>query len=239
MSEALVPTVEAARQDITATGQEVEGYLRTAHALVILNPDVRYSAGEDLKTIKGIWNRIEERRKVFTVPLNKVLDEINAIFKRPQADLKTAEDTIKSKCLSFDAQVRAEQDRLRREAEAVARKEQDRLNTIAEEKARKAEAAGKVEKAEEIRQTVPQVVIQAPLFEEPVAVDGESTRKLYRARVVDEDAFYMGIASGITPKHFAMPNLTELNKAATALKKAMQYPGIEVVEVDSLATRAR
>ena len=239
MSEALVPTVEAARMDLVSTEQDVATYLADAQTLVILNPDVRYTAGETLKTIKGIWARIEERRKVFTVPLNKVLDEINAIFKAPQASLKVAEDTIKSKCLSFDAQLRAEQDRLRREAEERARKEQERLDREAESKARKAEAQGKLDKAEEIRQTVPQVVIQAPLFEEPVAVAGESTRTLWRMEVTDLDAFFMGIASGIIPKEMASPNMPELNRVAGALKGAVSWPGCKAVGIPSMATRAR
>lgn len=239
MSEALVPTVEAARLEAGVTQTEVETYLYEARALVIATPEARAESGETLKTIKGIWNRIEERRKVFTVPLNKVLDEINAIFKRPQADLKLAEDTIKSKCLHFDAELRAEQDRLRREAEERARKEQERLNREAEAKAKKAEAAGKVDKAEAIRQTVPQVVIQAPLFEEPVAVAGESTRTLWRMEVTDLDAFFMGIASGIIPKEMASPNMPELNRVAGALKGACQWPGCKAVGIPSMATRAR
>ena len=239
MSEALVPTVEAARQDLMATGEEVTTYLRHAQTLSIATTEVRFEAGETLKTIKGIWNRIEERRKKFTVPLNAVLDEINAIFKAPQASLKVAEDTIKSKCLSFDAQLKAEQDRLRHEAAERARKEQERLDREAEAKARKAEAQGKLDKAEEIRQTVPQVVIQTPLFEEPVAVAGESTRTLWRMEVTDLDAFYMGIASGIIPKEMAAPNMPELNRVAGALKGAVSWPGCKAVGVQSMATRAR
>lgn len=239
MSEALVPTVEAARKDLVSTEQDVATYLSDAKALAIFTTEVRFEAGETLKTIKGIWNRIEERRKVFTVPLNKVLDEINAIFKAPQASLKVAEDTIKSKCLTFDALQRAEQDRLRREAEEVARKEQARLDREAEAKARKAEERGNLEKAEEIRQTVPQVVIQAPLFEEPVAVAGESTRTLWRMEVTDPLAFFTGIACGVIPAHMATPNQAELNKVATALKGACQWPGCQPVAIQSMATRAR
>jgi hypothetical protein len=239
MPESLVPTVEAARQDLEATDKSVFVHLSEANALVITSPEIRAESGEKLKIIKGIWNRIEERRKVFTVPLNKVLDEINAIFKGRQADLLKAETITKEKCLAWDRQVKAEQDRLRREAEERARKEQERLDREAEAKAKKAEAQGKLERAEEIRQTVPQVVIQTPLLPEPEKVAGESTRTLYRAKVTNEAEFYMGIASGIIPLHMATPNMTELNKAATAMKKALQWPGVEVVEVESLGVRAR
>jgi hypothetical protein len=239
MSESLVPTVATAQVAVQGEIRTAVELLEAANTLTITTPGHRVEAGLFVQNVKGVGKRIEEARVKFTGPLNTVLREINLIFKKPILDIENAEAISKEKCLAWDRQVKAEQDRLRREAEERARKEQERLDREAEAKARKAEAQGKLERAEEIRQTVPQVVIQTPLLPEPEKVAGESTRTLYRARVTNEAEFYMGIASGIIPLHMATPNLTELNKAATAMKKALQWPGVEVVEVESLGVRAR
>lgn len=237
MAEALVPTVTNAQSEIGAVQSDVQAFDEYARTLVVTK-DSREAAGESIKTIKGLWNRLEERRKVFTVPLNKVLDEINAIFKKPQAALKLAEDLVKQKCLGYDAEVERERMRLQREAEERARKEQERLNKEAEAAAKKAEKRGDHETAEMYRQTVPQAVVQTPLFDEAPKVNGESTRKVYRAEVVDPLAFATGISIGIIPPHMMEPLLTAIAKSCPR-PPADPWPGVKLVEVPILATRAR
>ena len=235
---ALIPTIQTAQVAVEPDIRTAAEYLAEAKAIIITSPDDRTMYGEFIQTVKGVGRRIEAQRVKFTGPLNTVLREINLIFKRPISDLETAEAIAKEKCLAWDRKVEADRQRLLREAEEKARKEQDRLNKIAEEKARKAEAKGDVDKAEMLRQTVPQVVIQAPVLPEAPKVAGEATRKVWKARVVDPGAFYTAMGCGIIPFHMADPNLQELARACPR-PPADPWPGVVVEQEEGLATRAR
>jgi len=58
-------------------------------------------AGECLNEVKGHWNRLEERKKQATGPLNLALTTIRSWFQPAQNHYKASEDALKSKIAAY------------------------------------------------------------------------------------------------------------------------------------------
>jgi len=92
-----------------------------AGKLVLLTPEDENKAYTVLTTIKDRLKFIEERRTKITVPLNKSLREVNALFKDLSKPLKDADAVIRNKILEF----RREQEEKAAKEEAKRRKLQE------------------------------------------------------------------------------------------------------------------
>jgi len=225
-----------AEQLRTYTAQAM-AMLLDAQTFTIQTPEDYKAAAQKLKETKTIWKTIEDGRKVFTVPLNAILDHINAQIKTGiQTIVKETEEQWKALLKVWDD----EQKRLRREAQAkadeAARVEQERLNRLAEQRAARAEAKGDPEKAQEIRESVPTVMPAAVTVAETPKVKGLSYRDDYDFEIVDVAAFITGVACGDIPQEAIEINRAYVKKAANALKESLQWPGGRVVKSRILAS---
>ena len=110
--------------------QQSEAALSSARDLVIDSADMYQIAADELKEIKALQKRIEEKRTAITGPLNGVLKAVNDLFRAPAAFLTQAEAAVKKPMVEW----MTEQERLaavaRREAEEKARRERERLADI-------------------------------------------------------------------------------------------------------------
>lgn len=129
--------------------REPRHLLSVAQSYQIDCPDVYEAAAEDLKAVKAKFKELDAKRKEIVEPLNKAVKAVNDLFRPPLDYLTQAEACLKSAILTYDqdqeAKRRAEQDRL----DAIARAEQARLRAEAEaaEKARQ-EARREAERIE-------------------------------------------------------------------------------------------
>ncbi len=129
-----------------ALALQSEAALSSAKDLVIDSADMYQIAAEELREIKAMQKRVEEKRTAITVPLNAALKAVNDLFRAPAAFLVQAEAAVKKPMVEWTN----EQERLaavaRREAEEQARKERERLAAIqreAEEAQRRAAEASR------------------------------------------------------------------------------------------------
>jgi hypothetical protein len=140
--------------------------------------------------------------------------------------LDAVERKIKSAVLVYDrAQEeirRAEQRRLQAEADERARRERERLE---KEAARLKTPELKEERLAQAQAIVAPVVEVAQIAPK---VEGVSTRKTWKARVID---------AGQVPREFMTVNETALNAYARATKGKMPVAGVEFYEEESLAVR--
>lgn len=140
--------------------------------------------------------------------------------------LDAVERKIKSAVLVYDREQeairRAEQRRLQAEADERARRERERLE---KEAARLKTPELKEERLAQAQAVVAPVVEVAPIAPK---VEGVSTRKTWKARVVD---------AGQVPREFMVVNETALNAYARATKGKMPVAGVEFYEEESLAVR--
>ncbi len=171
----------------------------------------------------------ESARDALVRPLNDHVRWINSIFKPAQEKWKQGMGLLSQRRLAYERAKQAEADRILKEQQEVARKEQERLDKLALERAARAEAKGDTERAAEILETVPQVVIPVAT-QEPVIpkVKGIAKVQYFHARVTNIAALVTAVASGEVPMDALLPNEPWLNKTASALRMNMKYPGVEV-----------
>ena len=207
--------------------------LSAAQEYAIRTPEDAEDAGAILREIKGLANELEGKRTSITKPVNQALREVNALFKPAKDWLAEAEKLVKGKILEFQN----EQDRIARElqakADAEARKEREKL----ERRAAKAEAKGKEDKAEELReqaetQIAPVVTSAAP------KLAGISRRETWKTEITDKGALLQHI---IEKRPDLLPlvkiDQSALNGMARSLKGELDLPGVEVSKEASIAAR--
>jgi colicin import membrane protein len=207
--------------------------LETARSWKITTGDGALAAGEDLKAIKTLAKQVEDKRTAITGPINDALREVNALFKPAKDWLAQAEKLLKGKLLDYQS----EQTRIAREAQAKADEEARKQREKLEQQAVKAEAKGKAEKAEELRE-------QAELREAPVVssaapkIEGVSTREIWKAEVTDKLAFLKHVVEK-RPDLAALVQLDQggLNAQARSLKDALDLPGVKAVKESIIAAR--
>lgn len=157
----------------------------------------------------------DKHHKAMVADLKKLKDpfvEAGKIYKQAMISFTEAEKTAQA----------FEQARL--DAENKKKEEDDRL-AVAE----LLEQAGNTEAAEDllekpIRPAPAVVPTEAPKLE------GFSYRKIYSAQVDNFDLMWEAGVAGLIPKEAFQPNEKYLNAQAGALKFALDYPGVVVVE---------
>lgn len=212
---------------------ESEAALEVARGRSITTPEMAVTAAEDLKEIKTLAKQVNSKRLAITRPLNDALKEVNALFKPAKDWLSEAEAVLKAKILDFQNEQARIARELQVEADAKARKEREKL----ERKAAKAEAKGKEDKAEELReqaetQIAPVITSAAP------KLAGISRRESWKAEIVDKGALLEHIVEK-RPDLLPLVKIdgSALNGMARSLKGELHLPGVEVSKEASIAAR--
>ncbi|MBT9143618.1 MAG: hypothetical protein DDT29_02026 [Dehalococcoidia bacterium] len=222
MEDMVIITAEARRLEEAA-----EQHLVVAQAIAVYNADDYQSASKVLKAIKSHLKEVEDLRKGMTKPLDAAKAKIMAFFKPVTESLTNAETRTKKAMLAWQAE--EEQKRLEEERrlQALARKEQERLDRLAAERAQRWEDKGQLEKAEQIRDSVPVIPVPIVVREAPKA-EGISTRAIWKFRIVSGEKI---------PREYLIPNEKMLGDFARATKGTIAIPGIEFYAEEILASR--
>lgn len=211
------PRVRPVAKEVATLTEQVETFEVTTAA------DFERGA-EILKAIKAALNSTEEQRKEITQPLDASKKRVMDLFRPFTDSLAAAERKLKQRLVSW----KNEQDRIAREearkADEKARKDREKL----EKQAADAEAAGRTERADALRDRAVSIVAAVPITEAP-RVSGISTRKIYKFRIVD--------ASKV-PDQYKVIDEKRIGAVVRALKTDANIPGVEVYEETSLAAGA-
>lgn len=243
--------------------------LKMAQTFAITDDDDYAMAGDELKAIKSKQKALEDRRTSITGPLNKAVKAVNDLFRGPMEALGQAEAMFKRSMIAYSDAKQRKADEERRIAEAAMRAEQERLAKEAAEKERAAreEAEALARQAEQARaagdeQAAEAAAAQAAQLQQQAAAEAQSLQMAakvmmipaataapkaagvskvsvtYMAEVTDKLAFLKFCAE--RPDMLAMIdiNATKLNALARAQGTLMNYPGVRVVERKSISARA-
>lgn len=248
----LAPLAAIHAPDANQLNTRAHAALTMVESMVIDSQETYDLAADELKAIKSKSTTLETQRTAITGPINKALKAVNDLFRGPAQYLEQAEKIIKTKMLTYSA----EQERIaaeeRRKAEALVRAEQERLarEAAAKEAAAKAEAdalmaAGNAEKAAEVQANAAieaaslaatAQVMTAPVVEVSVAkVSGISQRSVWKAECTDKAALIAYIAANPAFLNLVEVNASALNQMAKAMKETMQIPGVRAFEEKTLA----
>lgn len=206
--------------------------LKVAERMEIASPaDYRWAADE-LRQVKTKMKELDSDRRKITSKLDAAKKSIMDLFREPLQFLADAETVIKRKMLAWQQ----EEERKRREAEALARENQRKEQERLQAQAKKAEQRGKVEQAEALRQQADATPAIAPPAPQKVA--GLSTREDWEAEVVDKMALVKAVAAGKVPIEALDVNMPLLNKMARALKQSLAWDGVKARAVQRIASRS-
>lgn len=250
----LAPLASIHAPDAAQLNARAQAALSMVESMEIDSQDTYELAAEELQAIKTKAKQLEDQRTAITGPINQALRGINALFKDPATFLEKAEGIIKRKMLTYsteqeriaaaerarqEAAIKAEQDRLAREAaerEKAAAKEAAKLMAEGDEiAAAEVQAQAAIEAASlSATAEVMTVTTVAP----PVAkVSGISTRATFKAEVTDKAALIAHIAANPQFANLLDVNTSALNQMAKAMRESLSMPGVRVYEEKTLTSR--
>lgn len=222
--------------------QQQPDIVRQAQVIEVKNEEQAGAAACFLVNIKTVLRKIESERAKIIDPLNESMKSARNFFKNISDPLETAEINIKRKISDY----RVEQERMR-QAEERRLQEETRRREAAERKrlldqAAKAEAAGKMEKAEEKLEQAEQVFIPmpvvAPYAENTHKITGGSTSgsKDIEISIIDALTVCKAVAAGTLPVHCIEIKTGEIKRFVKATNNR-NIPGVSVR--DTFVTRTR
>jgi len=194
-----------------------------AKAIVITSNNQYAKAGQFTIFIQGM---IEEAKKRFD-PICKKTDAAHKEAVKQRDDivvpLKDNLDLVKKKMAGYLEDQRLKEEREQAEALETKRKETEALAR----KADKLEAAGKIEKADQVRQEAVQkeLQIETPKSSAP-KMDGIKASISYKAKVINKKLFIQAVAKEKVSDDFLDINQRALNDYADSTKGKMPIPGV-------------
>lgn len=200
--------VNAVPEAVTALVDETRAMLSQYEKGVKITADTEYMVfADDLKVIKAKYNAIDDKRREFTRPIDKLKKDWMDFFAIPLDRLAKAESIIKAAMINYQR----DKERARQETERALK-----------EKAEKAREKGKEDKAEDL------INQAAVVSQQEVApkVAGVIIRKAWKVRIVDATK---------VPRAYMVVNEEALRKVAQATKGTLTIPGVEFYEEDILA----
>jgi len=190
----------------------------------------------DYEKASAISKGLRELKKTISSTFDPIVEKAHGTWKEAIAQknkyllpVENAQKIVDGKVTNYLLECeqirRAAELKLQQEAEEKARKERERL----EARAAKAEASGKTEKAEELKEQAAQVEAIVPTVAPVVnQAAGQSLRKRWYAEVVDFKAL---------SDDYKLPNQSMLDGIAVATKGQATIAGIKMYEKVSLGQR--
>jgi len=213
--------------ELTKLSPELESNLTRIEQRVftVTNETERTGAIAAIKTAKVVKAQIVEFFKEAKENSYKAWKAVCANEKHFTDRLDDVEKNAKQEVLKYDQQ-----------QEELRRKEQARLQAIEDEKARKEQErllrqAEKVKSPERQEALLEQAQMVAPSVvqvEEQEKTEGLSTRKIWKARVVDVEK---------VPREWMIVNDKALDSFAKSTKGSVKIPGVEFYQESSLAIK--
>jgi hypothetical protein len=156
--------------------------------------------------------------------------------RKAQAEAERERKRLAEQAAAAEAKAKAEAEALRKQAE-----EQAAAGNAGKAAQLQARAAGKeqagADKAAGLQTRAATVV--APVIPSTVSkVKGLSNRKTYKAVVTDKMAVLQAVVAGLIPIGAVDINESFLNAQARLQKESLNYPGVQVVPEDGLASRS-
>lgn len=207
--------------------------LETAQSFVIDSPVMYEMAADELKTIKGQFKALEEKRKAITGPMDTAKKQVMDLFRKPLEALEQAENLIKRTMLAYQQEQRRLEVEAQRKINEAAEIERKRM----EEQAQAAEKTGDVAAAVAL-QTAADMVVAPVVQIAPAKVSGISTTIRWSAEVTDKVAYIKHVMEHPELLDTVEISMKPLNQMATALKDKLNLPGIRAVATESMSARA-
>jgi hypothetical protein len=212
--------------------QETNLAITKASELAITNNQDFELAGSMLVELKTYAKRVEEYWAEPKKSAHKAWKDICDREKAMLDPLNKAEKLIKGKMAEYQREQEAKERAIREELERRQREEAERLLKEAQEKEASGDILGAdlaLAQAELMESAAPVATIQQ------ASAAGVSSRKVWKARVVDESLVPIEVAGVV----IRPVDLSALNNLAKATKGKAKIPGVEFYEDYIMSARGR
>ena len=214
-------------ENITSQTQDFNAKI---DALAVSSQEEYHIAGEYYKLLADMERQIKDffkphKKNVWKAYKALVEAEYDELIK-----VRTLKNKLSSLMLTFKRAFELEQEK-KRLAEQKALEEIEKKKNA--EIAKELKAKGLADLAKEIKNREVNVMVK----KEELKTDNLSTKKTYKANVIDKMALIKAIAEGRIPIMAVDVNMTFLNNQARMLKNELKYDGVEVVEESGITYR--
>lgn len=220
---------------------DIAAFEGTIEGIDVTDDETQGQLGDLVKMMLHRRNKLEDKRKSLVNPLNKVVREINALFKPPRERIDGIVSIAKKKMSRYaEAQLALERE-AKRLAEEEARREREEAAELARQLAAKAGEAGE-DIGREVEAQAEEKLEKAEKTEAKVAVTrGQAASvvvsKTWKAEVIDLVAIAKAVAEGRLPANVLEPNMRALNALARDRKEAAEVDGVRFYEHVSTGIR--
>ncbi len=220
---------------VEQVAQDLAPVARQAQALVVADVETRRQASVFLAEVKRAQKTIQREMEPVVKTAKAAYDQAREMRDRYLEPFKEAERLIKGKAGVWDTEQdrirRAEQARLQAEAEERARRERERALKAAEKLKTPELKEQRIAEAESI---------EAPAIEIPEApkAEGESYRKIWKARLVNLGDLIQAAAAGNDAARSMLAfDTAAANGFARGTKGSVKVAGVEIYSEKSMAVR--
>ena len=217
-------------------------YVCTIDGLEIHDDETLALAGDLDKDLNRYRMKLEDKRTSLVQPLNKVVKDINELFKAPRDRIDELRGKLKKKMVGYITRMeKIEREKKRQEAEE-ARQREERLRKAAEKAKAQAgeDAAPMIEVLEKQAAAAAAAQVAIPAARSaPVrgTRSSVSTVKTWVGEVVDVKAACLAVAEGRLPAGLVSFSQSDLNGLARALETEKTVDGIKYSQKISAGVR--
>jgi len=233
---------QIAVSELQPIAKRTSAYAGTIEALEIHDDEQLGMAGDLKKDLAHYRRKLEDKRKSLVDPLNKVVKDINAMFKAPRDRIDALTGQLSSKMNGYVKRQEQLERQRRLEEQREAEEREKRLREAAEQT--RAETGGEENEigdiferqADETREAAAKLEKQrsAPTRGDKATV---STVKKWTGTVVDVKAACLAIAEGRLPADLVSFSQSDLNGLARALEREETRDGIKYEQVVTAGVR--
>jgi len=235
-------THELAVSELLPIAKQSEAYAATVDGIEIHDDDTFGTVGDLKKDLNHYRRKLEDKRLSLVGPLKKVSGDIDALFKVPRDKIDVVINACTKKMNDYarrqelirqqarqkeEQEARAREDRLRKAAEATRVATHNSADEMAVELERQADVAGS-QAIEAPKATA------APVRGTRASV---STKKTWKAEVVDVKAVCAAVAAGRLPSGIISVHQGDIDGLSRAMESAKTVDGIRYFEDVSTAVR--
>lgn len=212
---------------------KVTSALERAKGMMVTNEEQYVAVASFLKVIKGLQAEVDQTHDPVVKHWHEKHKDALAEKQRDLAPLLDAEKVLKPRISAY----LTEQERLRKEAELLAQKRaQEEAEREQLEKAAILDDLGETALANEVLEEKP-IVVPVILPKATPRVQGISMTKRYSATVVNLQKLVLAVAAGKAPIQCLQADQVFLNRQATAMKEAFNYPGVDLSVNGNISAR--
>jgi len=219
--------------DIAAFGDTVE-------AIDITTEEELADVGDLVKMLNGRRKKLEEKRDSLVRPLNKVVKDINELFKAPRDRIDSIVQTAKKHMNNFARAQQAIADAKAKREREEAQKEQDEAARLAESMKKMSGDAGAETAAVVVEQAEKRVEKAAAPAKVAVSRGRQaavSVQKTWAVEIKDIRALALAVAEGRLPVNVIEPNMRALTAAAREGGVEKEVDGVRYFQKISTAVR--